>query len=177
MPRGAQNGMKLLAANGLREKTVVIADGDVMTRSLLRSALRTVGMDVLDEARDGNEALQKIERHRPNIICLDIEMPRLSGLQVLARIRQQDQSVVVLVVSALASADNVKEAIKAGADWFVGKPFNTAGIKAAIERALERRAAAGSQLTIRPAARFADIPSDSRHRSPNRSAELSAERK
>lgn len=133
--------MNFLAADGLQDKTAVIADDDVVARSLLRTALRTVGMEVLDEARDGHEALQKIERHRPNIIFLDIEMPRLGGLEVLAKIREHDKSVIVLVVSALASADNVKAAMKAGADWFISKPFSTARIKSAIERVMEQRAA------------------------------------
>ena len=141
-PPHSEGRMSFPVGDRVRDKTVVIADSDVMARSLLRGALRTVGMDVLDEARDGNEALQKIERHRPNIIFLDIEMPRLGGFEVLAKIRQKDTSVIVLVVSALASADNVKEAVKAGADAFISKPFTTARIKAAIERALEQRAGA-----------------------------------
>lgn len=124
------------------DKTVVIADGDCVTRSLLRTALRTVGMNVLDEARDGTEAWQKIERHRPNVVCLDIELPRLSGFEVVTRIREHDPSVVVLVVSALASADNVKAAIKVGADAFIGKPFTTARIQSALERTFGQRAEA-----------------------------------
>jgi two-component system chemotaxis response regulator CheY len=124
----------------VRDKTVVIADGDVMSRSLLCGALRTVGLDVLDEARDGKEAWQKFYRYRPKIICLDIELPGLSGFEVLTKIREIDKAVVVVVVSALASADNVRRAIKAGADAFIGKPFTTARIKTAIERALEPQA-------------------------------------
>lgn len=131
--------MNFFEIDRLHNKTVVIADGDGVARGLLRGALRTIGMNVLDEARDGNEALRQVAKHRPNVVCLDIEMPQLDGFEVLAGIREQDKSVIVLIVSTLASADNVKRAVGAGADAFIGKPFNTAKIKEAIERALERR--------------------------------------
>jgi two-component system chemotaxis response regulator CheY len=131
--------MNFYVVDRIINKTVVIADDDAMARSLLRGALRTIGMNVLDEARDGNEALRLVRRHQPDVVCLDINMPELSGLEVLTKIREQDKSVIVLMVTALASADNVKNAISGGADAFIGKPFNTAKIKAAIERALVQR--------------------------------------
>jgi two-component system chemotaxis response regulator CheY len=131
--------MNFFVVDRLLNKTVVIADSDNVARSLLRGALRTIGLDVLDEARTGSEVLRQIARHRPSVVCLDFEMPELSGLEVLAKIRQTDKAVIVLIISSLASADNVKAAIQAGADGFVGKPFNTAKIKAAIERALALR--------------------------------------
>lgn len=139
LARASGGRLNSFVTDTVRDKTVVIADGDVLTRSLLCGALRTVGMDVLDEARDGNDAWQKFYRHRPKVISLDLELPGLSGFEVLTKIREIDKAVVVLVVSALASADNVRGAIKAGADAFIGKPFTTARIKTAIERALKQR--------------------------------------
>ena len=61
--------------SSLTGKTVVIADDDEVSRTLLRGVLVKSGMQVLAEASDGTEALAAFEQHRPQVVCLDIEMP------------------------------------------------------------------------------------------------------
>lgn len=128
--------------SALKGKTIVIADDDDLTRGLLRSVLRVIGANVVVEVGDGEQALEAVGRLKPQIVCLDIEMPGLSGLEVLTRIRADDAEVIVLMISAASSGANVRQALGARADGFIAKPFSAAKISQEIERALARRAAA-----------------------------------
>jgi len=77
----------------------------------------------LIEASDGIEALKMYESHKPDLILLDIDLPKLSGLEVLETLRKQNQSVPVIAVTAYI---NRKEVImEAGADDILFKPYNT----------------------------------------------------
>lgn len=123
----------------LKDKTVVIADDDDITCGLLRNVLRSLGMQVVAEARDGQEALAKFHKHQPQVICLDIEMPEMDGLAVLSKIRDANAAAVVLMISAAPTGNNVRQAQSSGADGFIVKPFNAAKVAAEIERGLRRR--------------------------------------
>lgn len=123
-------------------KTVVIADDEDVSRALLRGVLVKAGLEVLAEVADGTQALAAFEQHRTQVVCLDIEMPGMSGLEVLAKIRATNQPVVVLVISAITTEANVLAAKEASADGVLAKPFNTARVAQEIERALARVSAA-----------------------------------
>jgi YesN/AraC family two-component response regulator len=111
---------------------ILIADDDRTTRIILRMLLHENYFNVVGEAADGEKALELWESVKPDIIFLDIDMPRLTGHQVTARIRQQCATTGIVVISALASAKNVKHAIDLGANSFVVKPFNASRVIAAI---------------------------------------------
>lgn len=132
--------MSTMAIAELKDMTTVIADDDDITRGLLRGVLRTIGLHVVDEAADGARALAAFEKHNPQIVCLDIEMPNLDGLAVLAKIRESNAQAVVLMISSGATADNVKQSLAARADGFIAKPFSAGKIARELERALARRA-------------------------------------
>ncbi len=116
----------------------MIVDDDDVTRGLLRSLLRTIGLEVLGEAGNGARAMAVIQKHRPQIVCLDIDMPGLSGLDVLAQIRASGRDVVVLMITAMTTEANVRAAMEAKADGVIAKPFSTARVAQEIERALAR---------------------------------------
>ena len=124
----------------VKNRSVLIADDDDITRQLLRGTLRSAGLNVIAEASDGARALDLVQRLKPEIVCLDIDMPELSGLEVLAKIREDKSNTIVLMITGATTGDNVRGAIASGADGIVAKPFNTAKIVAAIERALSRPA-------------------------------------
>lgn len=126
------------------DKPVVVADDDAVTRSLLSGILRRMGFAVVAEVRDGHKALAAFERHRPGVVCLDIEMPGLSGFEVLAKIREASSEVTVLLITAAATESNVRSAIEAKADGVIAKPFSAATIAKEIARAVSRSAAGGS---------------------------------
>jgi two-component system, chemotaxis family, chemotaxis protein CheY len=124
--------------SSLTGKTVVIADDDEVSRTLLRGVLVKSGMQVLAEASDGTQALAAFEQHRPQVVCLDIEMPGMSGLDVLAKIRATGQKVVILMISAITTEMNVLAAKASSADGVLAKPFGAARVTQEIERALAR---------------------------------------
>jgi len=122
-----------------RKRTVLVADDDDTARGLLKSVLQASGMHVIGEAQDGKQALSETKRLSPDIVCLDIDMPLMSGLDVLARLRADNNNVIALIVTASPTAQNVHEAIQVKADGVIAKPFNQAKIKSEIARAIARK--------------------------------------
>ena len=119
--------------------TVVVADDDAITRGLLCAVLRSIGMDVQDEARDGTRALASTQKLRPSVLCLDIEMPGLSGLDALQKLRETDKQTIVLMITGATTEDNVRAAIAGGADGVIAKPFSAGKLVDEMQRALARR--------------------------------------
>jgi DNA-binding response OmpR family regulator len=102
-----------------------------------------MGFNVVAEVRDGQKALAAFERYKPGIVCLDIEMPGLSGFEVLARIREASSEVTVLLITAATTESNIRSAIEAKADGVIAKPFSAATIAKEIARAATRAAPEG----------------------------------
>lgn len=118
---------------------ILVVDDDHNMRELLKSLLRREGYNVVGDAGDGNAALTQCESLDPDVVCLDINMPRLDGLQTLEAIRGGFPQVKVVMVTGNATGDAVREAIDKGACGFIVKPFNAAKIIAALERCIQRR--------------------------------------
>jgi CheY-like chemotaxis protein len=121
------------------KRTVVVADDDDTARGLLKSVLQASGLRVIGEAADGKQALSETKRLSPDVVCLDIDMPLMSGLDVLVRLRADNSKLIALIVTASPTAQNVREAIQAKADGVIAKPFNQAKIKNEIDRAAARK--------------------------------------
>lgn len=105
----------------------IVDDNDLM-RTLLRGLLRGENYDVVGEARNGKMAVEMVERVSPRIVCMDVMMPEMDGLEALREIREKHPEVAVVMITSNASADNVKEAIDNGASGFIVKPFNAAKV-------------------------------------------------
>ena len=116
-------------------RLLIVDDNDVM-RTLLRTLLRGEEYDVVGEASNGEQALEMAQRLKPDLVCLDIEMPKMGGLEVLGEIRKLLPETIVLMVTSHTEREMVQTAIRAGAAGYIVKPFNAskvlAGIKAAI---------------------------------------------
>jgi two-component system chemotaxis response regulator CheY len=126
------------ASHPLKDLTVLIVDDDDITRQLLRGILRSAGLQVLAEASDGERALAIFQKTNASVICLDIDMPGISGIEVLTKMRASGSKAIVLMITGAATGDNVRAAIGAGANGVIAKPFNTAKIIGEIERAVTR---------------------------------------
>ena len=123
---------------------LLIADDDPITRDALRACLEGEGFIVLP-AKDGAEALELWERHRPDLLCLDIMMPRVDGYGVCRRVRAADARVPVLFLSAKNEEIDVVVGLQLGADDFIRKPFGKHELLARIRTALRRtEASAGN---------------------------------
>ncbi len=114
---------------------ILIVDDDRFVRVTLRDCLSEVDC-VVREASDGEQALQMIDQEPPAIVFLDLVMPRLSGLDVLRRLRQSGVGCHVLIISSMDVESLVEEAVAAGANGFISKPFHPLEISAAARRAL-----------------------------------------
>jgi two-component system chemotaxis response regulator CheY len=139
----------------VKDRSVVIADDDDITREMLRGVLRAAGLSVVGEASDGARAIDIYRKLKPEIVCLDINMPVMDGMEALKKIRETDADTIVLMITALATGDNVRGAIAARANGIIAKPFNTAKIVVEIERAMAvrqaaRAAAAGAKKAAAP---------------------------
>ena len=119
--------------------TIMIAEDDEVTLQFVKAAVEDAAMTVVSEARNGTQALSDFRRLRPDVSCLDINMPELTGLQVLAAIRKDAPDAIVFLVSSFATVENVREAIHLKASGIIVKPFIKARIVTEIERALALR--------------------------------------
>lgn len=118
---------------------VLIADDNDVTRAMLRGILRQAGLEVVGEARDTPTAVEMAQRLKPRLICLDVTMPGGGGLEALRQIRARDSDVAVLMVTGDAERDTVQQAITAGINGYVVKPFTAAQVMAAVAKALTAR--------------------------------------
>lgn len=114
-------------------RTVLIVDDDSMIRQVLRLILREAQFTVVGDAADGNEGLAACKRYKPDVVCLDINMPGTDGLSTLQRIKIELPETIVIMVTGDASATTVREAITKGAAGYIVKPFNAAKVVDAIE--------------------------------------------
>jgi two-component system, chemotaxis family, chemotaxis protein CheY len=108
--------------------TVVVVDDDSMMREMLKLMLRGESYSVVGESSNGQDAIAQCENLKPDLVLLDINMPKMSGLDALDAILKLDPAPIVLMMSADATMDNVSGAIKKGAAGFVVKPLNAASV-------------------------------------------------
>ncbi len=119
---------------------ILVVDDDPDIVTTLRDRLESLGYDTIT-ARDGLRALELIEQDTPNLVLLDLEMPKLSGLGVLkqlSRHRQNGQDLPVIVMTAHGSIAAAVEAMKEGAYDFLTKPFDVDHLSIVIRKAVER---------------------------------------
>ena len=119
-----------------RTATVLIVDDNDAMRSLLRVILRDDELEVIGEAGNGEQGLEMALRLRPDIICLDVVMPKLGGLEALGKLREQLPKTPVLMVTGNADRETVEAAIRGGAAGYIVKPFNAARVLDTVRAAL-----------------------------------------
>lgn len=109
----------------MRKFKILIVDDNKVNVELIRSQLKRYDYD-LQVAYDGEEALEKIEKNPPDLVLLDLMMPKISGYEVCRSIKQnkKTQFIPVIVITALQELDDKIKAIELGADDFLVKPFN-----------------------------------------------------
>lgn len=126
----------MTSENGLNRPTVLVVDDNDTTRAVLRGILRSVGLEVVGEAKDGASGLAKIRELNPMLVCLDVLMPDMSGIEVLQQIREWSSDVRVLMVTGSSDRETVQAAVSGGANGYLIKPFNVQKVIVAVENAL-----------------------------------------
>jgi two-component system cell cycle response regulator DivK len=118
-------------------KRVLVAEDNAVNRELIRELLELRGYEVT-EACDGQEALEMIEAALPDILLLDLGMPKLDGFGVIKRVRENPNlaGLPVLAVTAYAMRGDRERVLDAGFDGYLSKPINSAELAQAMESLL-----------------------------------------
>lgn len=120
----------------MNKDIILIVDDEPDISLILKLQLEDAGYQTV-RARDGIEALESLEKGTYSLILLDIKMPRMDGLQVLARVAVEYPSIAVIMMTAHGSEDIAVEAMKKGAIDYISKPFSTDDALKRVERALQ----------------------------------------
>ncbi|WP_437731212.1 sigma-54-dependent transcriptional regulator [Sorangium sp. So ce1335] len=118
---------------------VLVVDDEASARSGLEKLLRQEGYAV-DAAGDGAEALELAAERPPDVVVTDLKMPKMDGMALLGKLREQDPALPVIVVTAFGDVASAVQAMRAGAEDYLTKPVDFDALLLSIERALERSA-------------------------------------
>ena len=102
---------------------ILIVDDSRTSRKMLRNILESNGHEIIDEAVNGQEGVQKFQALKPDVVTLDITMPVVDGVEALKMIKALDPESKVVMVTAAGQKNKMIECIKAGANEFSTKPF------------------------------------------------------
>jgi two-component system, OmpR family, KDP operon response regulator KdpE len=116
---------------------ILLVDDEAQIRRALRTTLAAAGYQVL-EARNGEEALEKVREKKPDLLIVDVNMPGMSGFEVCREIREGSDAPIIMLTVRSGERDKVR-ALDAGADDYVVKPFSTEELLARIRANLRRR--------------------------------------
>lgn len=116
---------------------ILVVDDDPDLLELISDRLFANGFNVI-KAANGIEALNAIKKEEPMIVFLDLQMPKMSGIDVLKTIKKEGINVTVIVISAFGTIESAVEAIKEGAYDFIVKPFDPTHLEVVINKVLER---------------------------------------
>ncbi|MCB9025937.1 MAG: sigma-54-dependent Fis family transcriptional regulator [Bdellovibrionaceae bacterium] len=115
---------------------VLVVDDDAGLRLSVKSALVATEKFAVDEAFDGVNAIEKIKKCNYNMVLLDVDMPRMKGLEALKHIKEYDPSIIVIIMTAYATIDDAVTAVKDGAYNYVSKPIKGEDLIQMVEKAL-----------------------------------------
>ena len=115
---------------------VLIVEDEQLIRWSLRQKFETRGYKVT-EVENGKEAFEALDRDTYDLIMLDYRLPDTTGLDILRQVRQVDNDVVVIMMTAFSSVESAVDAIKLGAFDYVSKPFDMEAVLRTVEKALE----------------------------------------
>jgi two-component system chemotaxis response regulator CheY len=116
---------------------VLVADDLKFIKLVLRELLEKAGFRVIGEASNGEEAVDLYESKRPDVVLMDITMPKMDGLAALKQILKFDPQAKVIMCSALGQQSLIVQALQLGAKDFIVKPFREDRVVAAIKKILD----------------------------------------
>ena len=150
------------------KRTVLVVDDEEYIRDLVRTALSFSGFEVA-VAADGVSALNQIQRLRPDLVILDVNMPGFDGFEVVRRLRDAGDPTPAIFLTARDSAEDKLSGFTKGGDDYVTKPFSLEELVARVEAVL-RRTAPAEAATV-SAITFADLEMDEKAHRVQRSGE------
>ena len=115
---------------------ILIVDDAAFMRMMIRDILTKNGYEVVGEAQDGAQAVERYKDLKPDLITMDITMPEMDGIAALKEIKKLDGNAKVIMCSAMGQQAMVIDAIQAGANDFIVKPFQADRVIEAIKKTL-----------------------------------------
>lgn len=131
-----------------RVERVLVVDDDPFINRLLAARLATRRLEV-DSASNGEEALEAVEDHPPDVVFLDVSMPGISGLEVLRRLRHDERDLAVVMTTAFGSEEVATAALREGADDYLRKPFEPKEFDTVLNRTITRLELARQNRALR----------------------------
>lgn len=113
---------------------VLVADDAAIMRSMIKTILTENGFEVVGEAADGVEAVELFKQHRPDVMTMDIVMPKMDGINAVKSIIAEFPKAKIMMCSSLGQQAMVVDAIRAGAKSFITKPFEPPKLLDAVKR-------------------------------------------
>jgi len=126
---------------------ILLAEDEVALATILKESLETRGFDVL-YCKDGVEALEKFESKQPDLLVLDVMMPKLDGFTLVKKIRKQDPFVPIIFVTSKSRTEDVVEGFGYGANDYLKKPFSMEELIVRMKALLSRRASQSSHEPV-----------------------------
>jgi two-component system response regulator AtoC len=120
----------------VRKHKILVVDDEHLIRWSLEQNLKKQGYGVVTAA-SGEDALRLIREESPELVLLDIQLPGINGLEVLEKIKEMDEEVIVIMVTALGVLETAVKAMRMGAHDYINKPFNLDELSIVIRKALE----------------------------------------
>ena len=117
---------------------ILVADDASFMRQIIREILESDGHQIVAEASDGIQAVEEWKKHHPELVTMDIVMPRRSGIDAVKSIIELDRKARIVMCSALGQESLVKEALSAGARDFIVKPFKPDAVIATLAKVVEK---------------------------------------
>ena len=115
---------------------ILIVDDSRTSRKILREILEEAGHTIIGEGVDGEEGYLKYKELKPDLVTLDITMPRLDGIEALQLIRKADENAKAIMITAAGQKEKMIQAVKYGAAEFISKPYETEEVMQIIDRVL-----------------------------------------
>jgi two-component system, chemotaxis family, chemotaxis protein CheY len=122
------------------KKKILVVDDAAFTRNMLKKIINKLDYcEVVDEASNGQEAIEKYKKQSIDLITMDLVMPNMGGIEAIENLLKHDKDVLIVVVSALGQEALVLEAAKKGAKDFIQKPFKNDQVIEVMERILLKK--------------------------------------
>lgn len=118
-------------------KRILVVDDALIMRMMIKDILSVSGYEICGEAVDGFDAIEKYKQLKPDLVTMDIIMPKCSGIEALKEIIKTDAKARIIVITAIDQREALMDAIKSGAKDFIVKPFDEERVISAISKALK----------------------------------------
>ena len=123
----------------IEDTTILITDDSILARKQLKDIISTLGTPVFVEATDGQSAIDKDKEVHPDLVFLDIVMPKKDGNDAIRDIMKFDPEATIIIASSVGTQSQLKNALEAGAKDFIQKPLDKEQVLAVVKRFLEGR--------------------------------------